>query len=58
MTLYTMEQDVELNLRFGLQPVSSLTGLGLGIMLTKQLQLPVIPRSFRKHEQRNSIKES
>jgi len=30
---------------------------GLGIMLTKQLQLPVIPSSFRKHKQRNSIKE-
>lgn len=31
---------------------------GLGIMLTEQLQLPVIPCSFRKHKQRNSIKES
>lgn len=31
---------------------------GLGIMLTKQLQLPVIPCSFRKHKQRNLIKKS
>ena len=30
---------------------------GLGIMLTKQLQLPVIPCSFRKHKQKNSMKE-